>query len=116
MIAELGHFALILAFCVAIAQSIIPSLGVYKSSSSMMNFAARAAKLQAGLLVAAFLALTVIFIQSDYSVKLAATHSHSAKPLLYKISGVWGNHEGSILLWMVMLAGLGLLGFKKRRK
>ncbi len=68
---------------------------------------ARAAILQFILLALSFAGLTYGFIISDFSVKLAATHSHSAKPLIYKISGVWGNHEGSILLWTLMIALYG---------
>ena len=72
-----------------------------------MEFGDRAAVGQFALLAFAFVALTSVFVSSDFSVKLAALHSHSAKPLLYKISGVWGNHEGSILLWVLMMAGYG---------
>ncbi len=109
MIAELGHIALIMALFVAGAQTVVPLIGVYRDKLSLTKFSVPAAKLQGVLLGLSFFALTLVFVGSDFSVKLAASHSHSAKPLLYKISGVWGNHEGSILLWMVMLSGFGAL-------
>lgn len=107
MTAELGHIALILAFCVALLQTAIPLLGAQRNDARMMEFGDRAAIGQFLLIAFSFLALTSVFLASDFSVKLAALHSHSEKPLLYKISGVWGNHEGSILLWVLMMAGYG---------
>ena len=107
MSAELGHIALILAFCVALSQAVIPLVGAARNDARMMEFGDRAAIGQFLLLGFSFAALTSVFVASDFSVKLAALHSHSAKPLLYKISGVWGNHEGSILLWVLMMAGYG---------
>jgi cytochrome c-type biogenesis protein CcmF len=109
MIAEIGHFLFILAFVTAMAQSILPMIGAHKNSTALMAFGERAAAIQFGLMAACFVALTYTFLISDFSVKLAASHSHTAKPLLYKISGVWGNHEGSILLWAVMLSLYGYL-------
>ncbi len=103
MIAELGHFLLILALCVALAQAVLPAIGARQDNASLMQFGRRAAGLQCVLLAASFFALILVFVGSDFTVKLAALHSHSAKPLLYKISGVWGNHEGSILLWTLMI-------------
>jgi len=79
------------------------------SNAQAVSFVERAAKLQFVLLTLSFAALTATFIASDFSVKLAASHSHSMKPFLYKISGVWGNHEGSILLWTLMLSLYGAL-------
>ena len=104
MIAELGHYLLILALFTSLAQGILPLVGAQKNSASLMAFGDRAAVLSFALLSLSFAALTATFIASDFSVKLAASHSHSMKPFLYKISGVWGNHEGSILLWALMLA------------
>lgn len=109
MVAEIGHMALVLAFCVAIVQSILPWVGARKNEARLMEFGDRAAIGQFLLITFAFFALTVVFLESDFSVKLAASHSHSNKPLLYKISGVWGNHEGSILLWVLMMAGYGAM-------
>jgi len=107
MTAELGHIALILAFCVALLQAIIPMVGAQRNDARMMEFGDRAALGQFLLVAFSFAALTSVFLASDFSVKLAALHSHSDKPLLYKITGVWGNHEGSILLWVLMMAGYG---------
>ncbi len=107
MTVEIGHIALILALCVAVFQSVIPLIGAQTNNSRMMEFGDRAAVGQFLLLAFAFVCLTLVFVASDFSVKLAALHSHSDKPLLYKISGVWGNHEGSILLWILMMAGYG---------
>lgn len=109
MIAELGHFALILALLTAGAQGTLSLWGAAKGKERLMALSDRAAIVQFYLIAFSFLALTLVFIQSDFSVKLAATHSHSMKPLIYKISGVWGNHEGSILLWTLMLALYGAL-------
>lgn len=109
MTVELGHIALILAFCVAGLQVIVPLIGARKNDARMMEFGDRAAIVHFALIAFSFLALTSVFVSSDFSVKLAALHSHSDKPLLYKISGVWGNHEGSILLWVLMMAGYGAL-------
>ena len=107
MTAELGHMALNLAFCVALFQAAIPLVGAYRNDARMMEFGDRAAIGQFLLIAFSFTALTLVFLSSDFSVKLAALHSHSEKPLLYKITGVWGNHEGSILLWVLMMAGYG---------
>ena len=104
MIAELGHYLLILALFTSLAQGVLPLIGAQKNSTNLMTFGDRAAILSFALLALSFAALTATFIASDFSVKLAASHSHSMKPFLYKISGVWGNHEGSILLWALMLA------------
>lgn len=109
MTAEIGHIALVLAFCVALAQSSLPWIGARQNNARLMEFGDRAAIGQFALIAFAFTALTLTFLASDFSVKLAASHSHSDKPLLYKISGVWGNHEGSILLWVLMMAGYGAM-------
>ncbi|MXU66294.1 heme lyase CcmF/NrfE family subunit [Oceanomicrobium pacificus] len=107
MIAEFGHFALILALGVALVQAAIPLVGAQRGWSNWMAVAAPSAVVQCGLLLAAFLALTWSFVTSDFSVQLVAMNSHSAKPMLYKITGVWGNHEGSMLLWVLILALFG---------
>ena len=109
MIAEFGHIALIAALLVAGLQAGLPLWGASRNNIRFMQFGDRAALIQFGLILIAFMALTAVFLTSDFSVKLAATHSHTAKPLIYKISGVWGNHEGSMLLWMLMLALFGAL-------
>ena len=107
MLPELGHFALLLALVVACLQGVLPLVGAHRDVLRWMVFADRAALVQAALLIFAFCVLTVAFLQSDFSVLLTATHSHTAKPLVYKISGVWANHEGSMLLWVLILALFG---------
>jgi len=108
MVAELGHFALILALFVALAQSIIPMWGAQKGDVVMMN-ASRAGALGLFLLVGlAFGCLTYSFVVSDFSVSNVFQNSHSDKPMLYKVSGLWGNHEGSLLLWITILTVFGL--------
>ena len=107
MFPETGQIALALALAISLAQGVIPLIGSHRRQSRLMLFADRAAIIQAGLLIYAFGVLTHAFIVSDFSVRLAAMHSHSAKPLVYKISGVWANHEGSILLWVLILALFG---------
>ncbi|MEC7763806.1 MAG: heme lyase CcmF/NrfE family subunit [Pseudomonadota bacterium] len=109
MIAELGHVALVLAFGVAIVQMIVPLVGAQKGWSGWMAMAVPAASLQFLLIAAAFAALTYSFVNSDFSVRLVALNSHSAKPMLYKVSGVWGNHEGSMLLWVLIVALFGAM-------
>lgn len=109
MLIEFGHFTLILALFVALAQGVFPLVGVYRNRQDLMFVGDRAAKLLFLLLSVSMMTLILSFLASDFSVKLAADHSHSAKPFLYKISGVWGNHEGSILLWTFMLALYGAL-------
>ncbi|MCC7272445.1 MAG: heme lyase CcmF/NrfE family subunit [Alphaproteobacteria bacterium] len=107
MIVELGHFALALALLVALVQGTLPLLGAARGEARLMALARPAAAAQAVLIALAFAALTHAFVTSDFSVALVAQNSHSTKPLLYKITGVWGNHEGSMLLWVLVLALLG---------
>ncbi|WP_108501605.1 heme lyase CcmF/NrfE family subunit [Paracoccus indicus] len=107
MIAELGHFSLILAFMVAIYQMTVPMVGAAKGWHGWMDSARPAALAQLILMLISFGALTIAFVTSDFSVLLVYENSHTAKPLLYKISGVWGNHEGSMLLWVTILALFG---------
>lgn len=107
MITELGHFALILSFFVAIVQAVVPMIGAARGWRGWMNVASPAATVQLGLLMVAFVALTVAFVTSDFSLRLVFLNSHTDKPMLYKISGVWGNHEGSMLLWVLIVALFG---------
>lgn len=109
MINELGHFALILAFCVAIVQMIVPMYGAYRGDARLMAMAEPAASLQFVLTGFAFAALMYAFIVSDFSLRLVVLNSHSAKPMLYKISGTWGNHEGSMLLWVLIVTLFGAM-------
>ena len=92
MIAELGHFALITAFAVAIVQMIVPMIGAWKGWSGWMAVASPAASAQVALVGVAFAALTYAFVTSDFSLRLVVLNSHTDKPMLYKVTGVWGNH------------------------
>ncbi len=107
MITEIGHFALLLALAVAAYQTVVPQWGAWRNDVTLMASASMAAVLQLALLAVAFAALTHAYLISDFSVLNVAENSHSMKPLLYKISGVWGNHEGSMLLWILILAAFG---------
>ncbi|WP_292287035.1 heme lyase CcmF/NrfE family subunit [Marivita sp.] len=109
MVTELGHFALILAFLVAIVQSVVPMVGAHKRWPGWMAVAEPAATVQFLLTGFSFVALTYAFVTSDFSLKLVWQNSHSAKPMIYKISGVWGNHEGSMLLWVLILTLFGAM-------
>jgi len=109
MFAELGHIAVVIAFVVAIVQSVIPMIGAAKGYAGWMDSARSAAIIQFVAVLFAFAMLTIAFVTSDFSVKLVASNSHSLKPMLYKVSGVWGNHEGSMLLWILILAFYGAL-------
>lgn len=107
MIVELGHFALIVAFAVAIVQTLVPLIGAWKGWSGWMAVASPAATVQVALVSFSFAALTYAFVTSDFSLRLVMLNSHTDKPMLYKVSGVWGNHEGSLLLWVLILALFG---------
>lgn len=107
MIAEVGHFALILAFGVALYQMVVPMIGATRGWPAWMDSGRPAAVAQFGLAGIAFAALTVAFVTSDFSLSLVYQNSHTAKPMLYKVTGVWGNHEGSMLLWVLILALFG---------
>ncbi len=107
MIVELGHFALILAALTAVVQAVVPLIGAHKRWPAWMAVAEPAAGIQFLLTAFSFCALTYAFVVSDFSVTLVANNSHSMKPMLYKISGVWGNHEGSMLLWVLILTLFG---------
>jgi len=107
MIIEVGHFALLFALAIAVMQMTLPLYGARTNDVRLMDLAAPAALMQFGLIMISFLALTYAYIASDFTVENVARNSHSAKPFIYRISGVWGNHEGSMLLWLLMLAGFG---------
>ena len=107
MIVELGHFALILAFVIAILQAVIPLAGAQKGWAGWMAVGEPAATAQFLLTAGSFAALTYAFVTSDFSLQLVVLNSHTDKPMLYKISGVWGNHEGSMLLWVLILTLFG---------
>jgi cytochrome c-type biogenesis protein CcmF len=107
MIVELGHYALILAFALSLVQATVPLVGAHKGWADWMAAASPLATAQFALIAIAFAALTWAFVTSDFSVALVVANSHTDKPLIYKISGVWGNHEGSLLLWVLILVLFG---------
>ncbi len=107
MIPELGHFALALACAIAIAQTVLPIWGAHKRDARLMSAAPALATAQLIALVAAAAALVWSSVNDDFTVLNVAENSHTLKPLLYKITGTWGNHEGSILLWVLILALCG---------
>jgi cytochrome c-type biogenesis protein CcmF len=107
VIAESGHYALVLAFGLALIQSTVPILGARWRDFSLMNVARSTAVAQLIFVAASFAALIALHVSSDFSVINVVENSHSMKPLIYKITGVWGNHEGSMLLWVSILALFG---------
>jgi cytochrome c-type biogenesis protein CcmF len=107
VIAESGHYALVLAFGLALIQSTVPILGARWRDFPLMNVARSAAVAQLIFVAASFAALIALHVSSDFSVVNVVENSHSMKPLIYKITGVWGNHEGSMLLWVSILALFG---------
>jgi cytochrome c-type biogenesis protein CcmF len=107
VIVELGHFALILAFFVALVQCAAPLIGLGIREPRLLKIADASAPVLFGLIAFSFCALISAHVSSDFSVVNVFENSHSAKPLLYKISGVWGNHEGSMLLWVLILSIFG---------
>lgn len=108
-IAEIGHFTLVLALCVAAVQAIVPMVGAARNDAALMAVAPATAVAQFAVLVISFAALVHAFVTSDFSVLNVVQNSHSLKPMLYKVSGAWGNHEGSLLLWVTVLALFGAL-------
>ncbi|MDB5547671.1 MAG: c-type cytochrome biosis protein CcmF [Tardiphaga sp.] len=107
MIAEVGHYALVLALALALIQATVPVVGAYVRDAALMTVARSAALAQLLFVLVSFGALTALYVTSDFSVVNVVENSHSLKPLLYKITGVWGNHEGSMLLWVSILALFG---------
>ncbi len=107
MSVEFGHFALILALCVACVQGSLPMVGAARGNAAWMALADHAALAQFLLVAIAFGCLMHAYVVSDFSVLNVAANSHSAKPMLYKVAGTWGNHEGSMLLWVLILVIFG---------
>ncbi len=103
MIIELGHYALVLALAAALLQSVVPIIGVRRSDEGLMAMATVATMATLALVLFSFCILTWSYLTSDFSVANVWENSHSLKPLIYKFSGVWGNHEGSMLLWVLIL-------------
>jgi cytochrome c-type biogenesis protein CcmF len=105
MIPEIGQLALALAFVVALAQGTVPLVGAHRGDAALMGFARRAALIQFGLVAIAFGCLAASFLNSDFSVLNVAQNSFTTLPAQYKLAASWGSHEGSLLLWALMLAG-----------
>ena len=104
MIPEIGHFALILALCVSVVQTVFPIMGAQMGYSRWIALARPAALTQLMFVAISYACLTMVFINHDYSVLYAASNSNADLPMIYLISGVWGAHEGSLLLWALILS------------
>src|SRR6201982_1943319 len=107
MISEIGHFALVLALCVAALQAVLPLYGAARGDGLLIAWARPAALAQFLFVAVAFFALMHAYAVSDFSLANVAANSNSLKPLLYKVTGVWSNHEGSMLRWGFIVALLG---------
>ena len=109
MTPELGHFALVLALALGLIQSIVPVIGVRRRDDALMRLGDSTALAQFAFVAVSFSALTICYVTSDFSVATVYENSHSMMPLVYKFTSVWGNHEGSMLLWVLILALFGAL-------
>ena len=105
MIAELGHFALALALPVGIVMSVLALIGAWQRNARLMAVAAPAALSSFALVLFAGACLVSLFVSNEFSVVLVAQHSNRALPLAYRVAASWGSHEGSMLLWLLMLTG-----------
>ncbi|MGV8935991.1 MAG: heme lyase CcmF/NrfE family subunit [Allorhizobium sp.] len=103
MIVELGHYALVLALAVAIVVAVLPLIGVNRRDGALMAVGTTGTFVLFALVAGSFAALTEAYMVSDFSVKNVWENSHSLMPAVYKFSGVWGNHEGSMMLWLLVL-------------
>ncbi|MDN2583253.1 heme lyase CcmF/NrfE family subunit [Aquibium sp. ELW1220] len=106
---ETGHFALVLAFALSLVQFVLPLVGARTGDARLMATAGPVAVTGFAMTAISFAALTVAYMLSDFSVLNVVENSHSQKPMLYKITGTWGNHEGSMLLWVLILTFFGAL-------
>ena len=109
MIPELGHYALVLALALALIQAVVPVIGARSRDAALMALAGSTALMQFVFVAFAFGALVACYVTSDFSVANVQENSHSLMPLVYRITSVWGNHEGSMLLWVFILALFGAL-------
>ena len=107
MIPELGLYALVLALGLALIQSVAPVIGARRRDAALMGLASTTALAQFVFVAFSFTALAVCYVTSDFSVATVFENSHSQMPLVYKITSVWGNHEGSMLLWVLILSVFG---------
>ena len=108
MIAEIGHYALALALVLAAVQGAVPLIGAARGDLRLIAIARETAIGQAAFIAIAFFALMACYVTSDFSVATVAQNSHTLKPMLYKVAGVWANHEGSMVLWVLILSLFGL--------
>src|SRR5215471_9389171 len=104
MTAEIGQFALILSLLVALVQSVAPLIGAWRRDSALMALGRAMALLQLLFVVMAFGCLAKGFLDDDFSIALVAQHSNTTQPLVYRFAATWGSHEGSMLLWVLILA------------
>jgi cytochrome c-type biogenesis protein CcmF len=109
VIAELGHYALMLALGLALIQGTMPIAGTRSDDPTLISVAAPAALAQFVFVALSFGALTICYVTSDFSVLNVYENSNSAMPLVYRLTSVWGNHEGSMMLWVTILALFGAL-------
>ncbi len=107
MIAELGHYALMLALGIALIQGVMPVVGARSKDSLLMSMATPAALAHFAFVAMAFAALAECYVASDFSVLNVYENSNSQMPLIYRLTSVWGNHEGSMMLWVSILALFG---------
>ena len=107
MIPELGHYALVLALALGLIQSVAPIIGAKTRDAALMRLATSTALMQFVLVALSFGALVTCYVTSDFSVATVFENSHSMMPLIYKFTSVWGNHEGSMLLWVLILSLFG---------
>ncbi len=109
MIPELGHYALMLALGLAVIQGLMPVVGTSSNDDVLIGMAAPAALAQFGFVAVAFVALAVSYVTSDFSVLNVYENSNSTMPFIYRLTAIWGNHEGSMLLWVSILTFFGAL-------
>jgi cytochrome c-type biogenesis protein CcmF len=109
MIAEVGHYALVLALALALVQSVVPLVGARTRDGALMAVAEPAALAQFAFAALSFVMLVSCYVGSDFSVRNVFENSHSQMPLIYKFTSTWGNHEGSMLLWVLILSLFGAL-------
>jgi cytochrome c-type biogenesis protein CcmF len=109
MIPELGHYALVLALALGLIQSVVPVIGARRYDAVLMRLANYTALMQFAFVALSFLALIICYVTSDFSVATVYENSHSMMPLVYRVTSVWGNHEGSMLLWVLILSLFGAL-------
>jgi cytochrome c-type biogenesis protein CcmF len=107
MIPEIGHYALVLALIIAVIQGAVPMIGAQRGNAAWMEVGRASARGQVLFVAISFAVLVASYVASDFSVRNVYENSHTLKPMLYKITGVWANHEGSMLLWVLILAIFG---------